>query len=428
MAYVKFHEKNIALLATKEVTEGTYVAPVGTDAVAATAIDGGITRETNAITFIGDSLFREETTYLKDEYGDINLDTPQQVLGALSGSLAADAAPFSELYQACGGAVSVFTAAVGSYPAGTVIVDNNSTSNSTISIDIRKSSPDDAANDKLVKMLGCRGMMDLTANIGEVPSLKFNFKGAFTDPATVTRVIPDFVNQTSQLAAAIRKETIVSALAAPMTGTFTATTGGTLSLAGTIGKKLATLSASTALAPALTGSVAGDIRFITVAGASDAAYNGTFLATIIGTGTGAVLHYQTKVAIASAAPTGTITLTVGPIAKTFSYGNCSASNFFGFDLTRYLTGAEEGFAKGAIPTDVTVTMLEDKAGTTNFDPEANIEQFFGVKIKFGTTAGKYISYVWDRLELTNTKDTKIGTYFGKDVSMRNTGKSYIIFE
>jgi hypothetical protein len=73
-------------------------------------------------------------------------------------------------------------------------------------------------------------------------------------------------------------------------------------------------------------------------------------------------------------------------------------------------------------------MLEDKAGTTNFDPEANIEQFFGVKIKFGTAAGKYISYVWDRLELTNTKDTKIGTYFGKDVSMRNTGKSYIIFE
>jgi hypothetical protein len=172
MAYVKFHEKNIALLATKEVTEGTYVAPVGTDAVAATAIDGGIARETSSITFIGDSLFREETTYLKDEYGDINLDTPQQVLGALSGSLAADAAPFSELYQACGGAVSVFTAAVGSYPAGTVIVDNNSTSNSTISIDIRKSSPDDAANDKLVKMSGCRGMMDLTANISEVPSLK----------------------------------------------------------------------------------------------------------------------------------------------------------------------------------------------------------------------------------------------------------------
>jgi hypothetical protein len=73
-------------------------------------------------------------------------------------------------------------------------------------------------------------------------------------------------------------------------------------------------------------------------------------------------------------------------------------------------------------------MLEDKAGTTNFDPEANIENFFGVKIKFGTGAGKYISYMWDRLELTNVKDSKIGAYYAKDVSMRNTGKSYTIFE
>ena len=430
MAYVKFHEKNIAILAVKETVENTYVAPASTDAVAATAIDGGINRETTSIAFIGDSLFREEYTYQKDSYGDFSLSTPQQVLGSLSGSLAADAAPFSEIYQAVGGAVTVFSAAVGSYPAGTVIVDNNSVSNTTISVDLRKNSPDDAANDKLVKFTGVRGTLDLTANIGEVPSLKFNFKGNYVAPATVTRVAPDFSTQTSQIAAAIKQASIIQAQIAPLVGTYTATTGGTLSLAGTVGKKLVTLSCTTALSPALTGSAAGDIRFITVSGASDAAYNGTFLATIIGTGTGAVLHYQTKTAISAAAPTGTITLSVGPIAQTFSYGNCTASNFFGFDLTRYLTGSEEGFAKGAVPTDVAVTMLEDKAGTTNFDPEAtaNLQAFFGVKVKFGTAAGKYISYAWDRLQLANVKDGKVGSYFGKDCTFRNTGKSYVIFE
>ena len=430
MAYVKFHEKNIAVLATIESTSGTYSAPATTDAVAAISIDGGITRETSAVAFIGDSLFREEYTYIKDSYGDMSLTTPQQILGSLSGSLAVNSAPLSEFYQACGGFVTVLSTAIGGYAAGTVIVDNNNVSNSTISIDLRKNSPDDATNDKLVKFIGVRGIMDLTANIGEIPSLKFNMKGNFVAPATVTRVVPDFASQTSTLAAAIKQASIVVAQIAPLAGSFTATTGGTISLAGTAGQKLVTLSATTALSPALTGSAVGDIRFITVSGASDSVYNGTFLATIVGTSTGAVFHYQTKSAITSATPTGTITLSVGPIAQTFSYATCSAANFFGFDLTRYLTGSEEGFAKGATPTDVAITMLEDKAGTTNFDPESstNISAFFGVKVKFGTGAGKYVSYMWDKLQLATIKDGKVATYFGKDCTFRNTGKSYIIFE
>jgi hypothetical protein len=114
--------------------------------------------------------------------------------------------------------------------------------------------------------------------------------------------------------------------------------------------------------------------------------------------------------------------------KAFCFSTLNAANFFGFDYARYQLGCEEGFAKKAIPTDVVVSMLEDKVGGDSFNPDANLSGFFSVKLKFGTADGKYITFIWTKLQLANVKESKIATYYGREVTFRNTGFSVIIFE
>jgi hypothetical protein len=203
---------------------------------------------------------------------------------------------------------------------------------------------------------------------------------------------------------------------------------------------------------------------------------------------------------------GTLVAKAGGYKKVFCFNKLAATNFFGFDYARYLTGCEEGFGKTATPTDVSVTMLEDKAtqfsinsiafstttatvtapghgmsngqyvtvsgasgvdaaiyngtyivsgvtantftytmlsppagaatgyliGVNNqlnqFDPDANISNFFSAQVKFGTGAGRYVTYKWDKLQLSDVKEGKVANLFARDVTFRNTSKSYIILE
>lgn len=411
MPIKKFHEKNVAILAKIESTENTYNAPAATDAVAVTELSGSVTYETGSYMYLGDDLSRDEFTYQKDSYADVSLTTPQQVLGTLNPSLAVADAPLSEFFQACGGYVTVNAG------TGVVTVDNSRTSASTLSIDFRKSSSDDLVNQKLFKFTGIRGNVDVTANLGEVPTLKFNMKGNAINPIASPIVSPDFGTQTSSVVASVRQSNIVTAQLARLDGSFTST-GAITSITKT--NNVATVTFGSAHSLGATG----DIRAITVSGATDSLYNGVFLATITGATT---VTYVMK-GIPSANASGTFAITKGPAAETFCFSTLSATNFFGFDFTRYLTGCEEGFAKGAVPTDVSVTMLEDQVGGTSFDPDSNVTYFYGAQIKFGTAAGKYVTYKWDKLQLANVKDGKVASYYGRDVTFRNTGRSYIILE
>jgi hypothetical protein len=259
-----------------------------------------------------------------------------------------------------------------------------------------------------------------------------------------------------------------------------------------------------------TGLTTGDT--VTISGVTGLAadvllYNGTFT---IASATGTGFTYTMTGTPTAASALGSPMLSHDTKEKDFAFSSLTASNFFGFDFTRYVTSVEEGFAKGAVPTDVSLTMLEDKAPTiaitsltstttlatavaaghglsagnsvtisgatgagaanynitvlvtavttttiandtftyaittytgsatgtpivvnnsaTNFDPDSNISNFFAIKLKFGTGAGKYVTYRWNKLQLSNAKEGKVGSYFGRDVTFRNTGKSYLILE
>jgi hypothetical protein len=418
MAVTKFHEKNQVLFNKIEAVAGTAETSfVGTDALAALTLDGGTTVETGSYTYIGDSLSRDEFTYQKDSYADFSAETPQQVVGTLNGALTVANAPLSQELQASGAFITVFASAQGSFPAGTIFADNTQVSNSTLTVQHRKTSAEDAVNNKLFVYFGCRGMVDVSANVGEVPKLKFTFKGNSQVPTTSAILAPDFGNQTTAVCSTINLATIVKAEIASFTSPTTATSSVT---SITKVSNIATVTWAGAHSLGANGS----IIVLRVSGATDSLYNGDFMATIISTTT-AIYHMK---ATPAANASGTFTITKGAAAKTFCFSTLQAPNFFGFDYARYVVGCEEGYSKTAIPTDVSVGILEDQAGTTSFNPDANLQGFFCAQVKFGTAAGSYITYKWDKLQLTNVKNGKVSQFLGRDTTFRNTGKSYMIFE
>lgn len=403
---VKFQEKNVAIFGKIETTVGEYEAPSASDVLAATSMTGSITYTTGAVTYLGDSLSRDEYTYQKDSFAEASVETLQQVLGVLNPSITVSAVPLSQWLQACGGHITVNSS------TGEVIYDNVTASDSTLSVDYRKSSIQDSVNQKLYKFLSLRGSVDVNASIGEVPRLKFTFKGNSSAPLVSFMLAPNFGSQTSLIASTVRQQNIVSATIAPAIAATSVISSGTT---------------ATVIAPAH-GLTSGNL--VTISGATGvnaATYN---LAGVADVGVSVTVidvnTFTYTITSLTATATGNIIITNKTLVKTFCFSSLAATNFFGFDLTRYLTGCEEGFSKSAVPTDVSVVMLEDQVGGLSFDPDANISKFFSVAVRFGTGAGKYVTYKWNKLQIADVKEGKVGNLFGRDVKFRNTGKSYIV--
>lgn len=121
----------------------------------------------------------------------------------------------------------------------------------------------------------------------------------------------------------------------------------------------------------------------------------------------------------------------GGTTKNFCFSKLSAANLFGFDYTRFLTGCQEGFSKGATPTDVTITMLEDAADAVGFQPEPDLGLFKAVRMKYAVggvaTPGKNVQIDFTKLQLTDYKNSAVGSYAGKDATFRNVGYVTITF-
>lgn len=416
MPITKFHEKNVSIFSKIEAVSGTYLAPAATDVTPATSITGSATYETGNYTYLGSDLSRDEFSYIKDTYADVSLETPQQILGVLDTARTVANCPLSSFMQACGAFVTV------NGTTGAVTYDNSQVSNSSLSIDYRKTSAEDTVNNKLYKFTACRGTVDVSASVGEgVPLLKFAFKGNANTPVASPKLIPDanaVSTQVKNVASSVKQATIVSAIITPFGEPTTAQTA--LPGAVTSITRVGTVATVTmTVAHTLTSG-----RLVNISGSVDPLYNGDFEITVLTATTFSYIMTGTPAANA----TGTLVAKSGGYSKTFCFSTLNAPNFFGFDYQRYLTGCEEGFAKGAVPTDVTVTMLEDQVGGTSFDPDANISKFFAVLLKFGTGNGKYVTYKWDKLQISDVKEGKVATYFGRDVTFRNTGYSYIVLE
>jgi len=73
------------------------------------------------------------------------------------------------------------------------------------------------------------------------------------------------------------------------------------------------------------------------------------------------------------------------------------------------------------------TLLAINNELTAFDPDLEARKFFAVRLKFGDGIGKYITYSWNKIQLTNVRDGKVGSSEGRDVTFRNTGSFTITY-
>lgn len=415
---IKFNEKNQAVFIGLQTDAGSAnkvaTASLGpTTAIAATELAADPTRDTGSFQYLGDSLSRDEYTYERDTYIDLGITTFQQKLGTLVTGINPDTDHLFKLYQCCGG--NVFKAS-----DNTVWVDNAAESPDYATADVRYSTPDDPTNDKLYKYWDLRGTVDVEASVGEIPTLRFALKGNVDAPVAAAKQVANVGTQVTNVASSVLPSTIKTAKVINMSVTPTYTSAGTVSSV-TYAKARAEITFSGAH-----GLTASLVR-IRVSGLTPAALNGDFVGYV--TSTTKIVYYAKGITTAGTA-TGTATVQKGNTAEeNFCFSTLSAPNFFGFDYQRYLTGCDQGFAKGGIPTDVSVTMIEPQVGEAGvFNPTANVTNFFAAILTFGgSTDGSKVTYMWDKLQLAQDTQDRVATYLGRAVTFRNTGSSFIFY-
>lgn len=403
---VKFHEKNVSIFGDLQVSEGVPVLPSATDVMAVTELTADVTRETEAFEYLGDSLSRDEITTLKDTFADIQASTLMPMLGILDTGLAVDDAPFSKWFQACGGFVTV------NGGTGEVQVSNGADSDDQLTIQYRKSSSEvsQANTQKVYEFFDCRGSVDIDFEAGSRATLGFKFLGNDSVPTMETEIVPDFGQQTTNVASVVRLQNMQTATIQEILGT-----EGIRALSNIVGDgTTVTVDFGTSH-----GLINGDEIKVE----NTTAYDTTLkIVTVVDDDT---VTYLDTVS-AAAETSGDVTLTAHSI-QIMCVNSVSLPNFFGFDYSRFLLTCQEGFTKAGVPTDVTITVLEDEAGGTDFDPEANIEKKFQVILKYGTGVGKFVTIQMDTIQLATVKDAKVAQYQGKEISFRNIGKSKLIF-
>jgi hypothetical protein len=102
------------------------------------------------------------------------------------------------------------------------------------------------------------------------------------------------------------------------------------------------------------------------------------------------------------------------------FDKLNAPNVSGFEYSRYLTGCGDGWSKGAVPTDVTITIIEDKAGAT-YNPDDQLEVNHKLTLRYGSTTGFKVEKTFKKLQLAKVTNSKVANYSGQDLAFRNIG-------
>ena len=114
-------------------------------------------------------------------------------------------------------------------------------------------------------------------------------------------------------------------------------------------------------------------------------------------------------------------------ATNLCFEKISAPNLAGFEYNRFQTSCEGGWSKGAVPSDLTVTIVEDEAGAV-YNPDDNIEKDHSLAIRWGAGAGNLIEFYYHKLQLASIGNSEVAKYRGQDLSFRNTGTLDIVLK
>lgn len=100
-------------------------------------------------------------------------------------------------------------------------------------------------------------------------------------------------------------------------------------------------------------------------------------------------------------------------------------NLSGFDYARFLTSCGDGWSKEATPTDISLTIIEDKAAST-YNPDDHIEEYHSLYLDYGLVTGFKARIIANKTQLAKISNSKVASYAGQDLTLRNTGTTEII--
>ena len=102
----------------------------------------------------------------------------------------------------------------------------------------------------------------------------------------------------------------------------------------------------------------------------------------------------------------------------FCFSKLEATNGAGFEYGRYQTSCEDGWSKGAVPSDVTVTIIEDEAGAV-YNPDNQLAENHTLVVRYGVAAGEKVELYYHKLTLNNVGSSEVAKYSGQDLTFRN---------
>jgi hypothetical protein len=97
-----------------------------------------------------------------------------------------------------------------------------------------------------------------------------------------------------------------------------------------------------------------------------------------------------------------------------------APNLEGFSYTRVQTSCLDAWDKQATPTDVTLTIQEDKASAT-YNPDNHLEGIHKFTLRYGNVVGNKVEITQHKLQLAKVTASKVGVSRGQDLGFRNIG-------
>jgi hypothetical protein len=139
--------------------------------------------------------------------------------------------------------------------------------------------------------------------------------------------------------------------------------------------------------------------------------------------------------ITSTTFTATVTTDIAHGLSTGNYVTISGATVATYNITAMVastpTGTTFTYTLGASLTSTAVASYPGSLrvvneSSTTFDPDNNISSFFTLQLKVGTKAGGYVTYNKAKVQLTNVKNTKVGTSRGKELTFDDTGTASIV--
>lgn len=351
---------------------------------------------------------------------------------------------------------------------GYAMATNAVSSNSFLTVELHQSSDDMVSENKqkIYTATDCRGTVDLDVTVGKRGKLKFDYMGNLDSIADKLTIVADYETKKDDIADTAKSNVITLSSLSPYTSLISAVlpnagiggTSGSPSTATFIVGGLTFTAGDTVwcssnqLVNILNGAEIGQTGEEILAAYAANIPDGETLPgdwTLTGTlrsyyirkaGVKTLYFYSpgqygnlASLSITGTAPASTVTVisnnaeppTADP--SNICFEKLIAPKVNGYDYARYQLSCNDGWSKNAMPSDVTLTIIEDRADA-DYKPDDNVERNHKLVVNYGSNFNnKFISVRMYKVQLGKYTGSKVAGYLGQDLNFRNIGTTEIRF-